>query len=1349
MRQSRWRICGRIVLRVLAAAAVLLAIAALAGLIVVQSGWFHEYVRQRIITELERSTGGRVEIGRFSFRGPTLTATVTPLVLHGTEAAGEVPLLRAESVTLGLRILSFAERKVDLASIKVEKLRMRIVINPDGSDNFPGARRPRGKWPDQMIDLAVGHYEVIDGIVELDERATPINLRGEGLAVKLTYDPRTPSYDAEIGSRGVRVVTPGMAPLELGFSTRLTLEKSRMVISALRLSIPQWHADLKGVLDNPMKPHGVLNLQATGSLGKVVEMVAIPIDRTGSADFAGTLAIDFAQLSDFVISGRMNARGVGYSNGRLHIRDATVRADAKLTVKGIESSSVQVEALGSHFSGKFSLAAWKQIHVEGTLDGLSVAEAANILTPRPVPWNGTLSGEVMADATLGEMATAAHVRLSIAPATEGKAIEGLLDASYDQHEGEIMFGDSWVSTPATRLDVSGALGRRMEVQLRSTELGDLLAALPLLMDDAPKELPLKLTMQSIAASGSVTGPLDSPQFRGQVNAMNPAVQGHSFDSFAADVDLSHDSLSASRFTLARGMTDAIGTATLTASQGTFDDAAITAQFNLRNANLEDLARELLAKEAASAIAVQGMASAGVRVSGSLHRPQADLTLNVANPRALGESMDRLSATLMVTPSAVQVSNGQVDDGPARITFSGEYQPSGAGSKNGPDWKSGQVQLQVAARDLPVGRVEALTALGTGLDARVTGDLRAQGEISQGSFALRSATGTVTAQSVTLRGQPLGEFTLTADTRGEQVSVDAKGKLDTASLQGTGSWRLNGDENGSASIRFSRMTLDDAHRLAMLLGAAPQGESSLPLEGVLDEGAVAITLALRHPRDFQASVILNGVQFNPKAGQVLGLGVQPQDVVLKSAQPVVVDVTAKGARIQTVRLTGRDTNLEISGSIPFASASGGADLAARGTVNLVALQLVNPNLLALGNATVEATLRGALNNPALTGRMDLKGASLYLKDEATGLDNVNGGVVFNRNRATIDKLTAQIGSGTLSLGGFVEFGSPLVYRLQAAAQQVRFRLPIDLSTTFSANLALNGTSDASTLSGTLTLNRAAFNPHTDLGELMEAFSAPQPEDSPNDILRGVQFDVRVASAPNFELQTSLTRDVESEVDLRLRGTPRQPLLLGTISVDAGQVQVFGNQYAINRGDIRFTNPIRIEPVFDLALETKVSGVTVNISFTGTVDKLKTNYSSDPPLEPSKIIALLAVGRDPSQTADSASAQGGNNTNFVGAGGSLLSQAISDQLSSKLQRFLGASRVKIDPTMTGIDNTPQARLTFEQQVSRDVTVTYITNLNYTAEQIVRLQWDLNRNWSAIAVRDANGLFGIDFQYRRRFK
>src|SRR5262249_18188227 len=139
---------------------------------------------------------------------------------------------------------------------------------------------------------------------------------------------------------------------------------------------------------------------------------------------------------------------------------------------------------------------------------------------------------------------------------------------------------------------------------------------------------------------------------------------------------------------------------------------------------------------------------------------------------------------------------------------------------------------------------------------------------------------------------------------------------------------------------------------------------------------------------------------------------------------------------------------------------------------------------------------------------------------------------------------------------------------------------------------------------------------------------------------------------------------------------------------------------------------------------------------------------PPLQSSEIIALLAVGRDPTTATSTVGTQSSSPTGLAGAGSQLLGQAVNAQISSRLQRFFGASRVKIDPTLTGVDNLPQARLTIEQQVSKDITLTYITNLNRTQEQLIRVQWDLNRNWSAIAVRDPNGLFGIDFQYRARF-
>ena len=79
----------------------------------------------------------------------------------------------------------------------------------------------------------------------------------------------------------------------------------------------------------------------------------------------------------------------------------------------------------------------------------------------------------------------------------------------------------------------------------------------------------------------------------------------------------------------------------------------------------------------------------------------------------------------------------------------------------------------------------------------------------------------------------------------------------------------------------------------------------------------------------------------------------------------------------------------------------------------------------------------------------------------------------------------------------------------------------------------------------------------------------------------------------------------------------------------------------------------------------------------------------------------------------------------------------------------THLKIDPMLQGVENVPQARLTLEQQISRQVTITYVTNLSRTAEQIFRLEWALNREYSLVAVRDENGLFGVDIQYKKRFK
>jgi translocation and assembly module TamB len=1327
-----------VVRQCLVAAAILALLAGLAGFLVVRSGWFREQVRQRIIAEVEAATGGRVEIGNFSFKWETLVATISPLILHGTEAASETPLLRVESVSLGLRVISMLERRVDLASLRVDQPRLRIVIYSDGSNNLPVPRVPNRKnWAENLMDLVVRRYEVTRGVAEVDVRQAPLNFSGEDLRVQMTRDSSRTLYRGEISSRRLRIASSVVAPVEVDMSAAFTLDGKRLNLAPLHLALGESRIDLTGSLTELQMPRGAFRAKATVALRDAVPLFAWPVAPAGSASFDGDLSVSFAKGFEYVLSGQAGARGIGYTRGRLRIEDATASAALRASPDRVVLRDIVAHGLGADITGQAELDRNRNFHFAGNFSGLTVHDGISALTARPVPWDGMLAGEIETNVVLGEPRAKVHATASITPAGSGTPIQGQLEVAYDQEAGTISFGDSRVNTPATSVTLAGTLGQTLEVRARTTNLNETLTALAVASDDAPRSIPLRLNRASSEASlvGTVTGPLKDPEFRGQVSVSNASIADHGFDRLTSDIQASRHSVALRRLAVARGSAQIAGDAVITANGSDFTTGPLTARLTVRNVPLAEAAREL-----AIGSAVEGLASATVRLSGTPRNVAAEIELDATKVSALGEQIERIRASVNYTNHSLSVSGGEANIGSGRLLLMGAFEHP----EN--DYKNGSVRGDVTVQGVIASRITALHQAQPDVDGKLDGKAAIAAQIENGIFALRSLNGDASARALTLGSEKLGDLTLAAVTSGNELALRAQAQVRGTEIDGRGQWRLEGDLPGTATVHFPRITVAALHDVVMLGGTPAQKAAAPPFDGFL-AGDAAVKVALRAPRDFQAELKIDTLQLNPRPDQTLRMGVETQDVQIRNAQPLVFSVTAREARIGAARFTARGTNIEATGVVPF-TAAGGADLAVKGTVNLGTLQLLNADLLARGTATVNASIRGSLRDPQVNGRLEFTGASLYMNDVPNGIDSASGAVLFDRNRATIERLTAETGGGQINVRGFLDLGETLIYRLQADARQVRVRYPEDVSLTANAQLALTGSSDASTLSGTVTLNRAALSTGADLGKLLALAGKPSPAPpNPSDYLRGMRFDVHIANAPTFEVETSLTRNVQSEVDLRLRGTPVSPTLAGTISVNSGDIQVLGNRYTVNRADIRFLNPVRIEPTFDVDLETRTSGITVNVTLSGTAEHLTVNYSSDPPLQSREIIALLAVGRDP--TALGSAAQFSSSTAGFSDAGGLLGEAVSEQLSSRLQRFFGASRVKIDPTLTGVDNLPAARLTVEQQVSRDITLTYITNLNRTQEQIVRVEWEFNQHWSAVAVRNSNGLFGIDVLYRKRFK
>jgi translocation and assembly module TamB len=1312
---------------------------AVAAVLILPSKWFQDKVRDRIVYELERSSGGRAEIGSFTFDWRNLRARIAPVVLRGTEPATEAPLFRAEYIEVGLKIISIMKRDIDIASLVVEKPAVNLIVDEKGITNFPTPKveRPKSdKDPIQtVLDLAVGQFRLSGGSIHYSDRKIPMNVRGENLDVNLKYDFTGPRYAGTLNFERLRLDSGEIRPVTVSFESQIKLEPNTLVVDSARLGMARSNISIRGGISNFKDPEAKFDVRAVGDLSELGPPLQLPPPHMGVVRFTGTAT--YRSGEQYQLAGRVSGRELAVAQGGFRLNNVSLDSHLQLNKDQLLLKGIILKALDGSVTGDASLTnEFKSLKLIGRINGVSLASVARAQGVRTLPWNGTVDGPLELTGSLGKGAKdmRAAGTINIAPARGETPIEGKIQFAYDQASQSLQLGNSYLNTPESRMQFTGTLGKKLDVRLETRDLNDLLPVIAMASPkNVPKELPVKLNEGgSVVFEGTVLGPTAKAQISGTLNATNFKVQNQQVDTLVAQVNADPSGVHLRSVAAAQGSTKLEGSFDVAlANWKPTDTGSLTGKVRLQGVRLKDVLTQ-----AGQNLPIDGLLSVDVDASGTSKDPQAVMRVLIDKPTVYGERFDRIRAEIRYTGTGVEVINGQVEVGSARILLAGAYtHPLN-------DLKNGNLRFEVTSSGFTLAQFEAVRKQRPGTDGEV--DIKAVGQanVRNGEFLLTTLNGQAALRQLVVDKKPIGNFIVDANTAGNNLTVAANGNFRGSQIKGNAAFQLTGDYVGSGQLDFSPLTFSTVQDLIM----ASRPGQPMPFDGTI-AGRLTFSGPARKPDLMRARLELPTLEMVPTRVPAR----QPKlDLALRNQGPVVVELDPNGVHVRSAKFVGPETNLEVAGTLNY-KAKRPWDLRVNGTLNLEVLENFNQDWVTSGTSVITASVRGSLEDPQVAGRMELKNASFYIVDLPNGVDQANGVILFDRNRATIENLTATTGGGKLSLSGFVGFAGEVSYRLQARADGVRVRYPEGVSLGVNANINAAGNTSRGIVSGTITVLRAAFNPQTDVGGLLQASAKPiQTPATPNEFLRNTALDLRIETVPNLTFQTALTSDLQAEADLRVRGTAAKPAVLGRVTVNQGEIQFFGNKYTINRGEIGFYNPVRIEPVLDMDLETRVRGIQVNITFSGPITKLNFSYRSDPPMQTNEVISLLAMGRAPDQTAGIASSQVVSNTNYVATGtNALLGQAIAAPVSGRLQRFFGVSRLKIDPNLQNLDATPQARLTLEQNISKNVTLTYITNLANANQQIVRLEVDLNRNWSVVAVREENGLFGVDFLYKKRFR
>ena len=1284
------------------------------------------------MSRIEDASGGRVELKDFQWNLSRMEFEAHDLTIHGKEKPGEPAFVHVGKIFAQIKINSFFRKEIDLRSLAITAPSIHLIVYPDGTTNQPvpkAARKP-GNPVQPLFDLAVGNLQVQNGELLVNEQRFPLDFEANDVGLGMKYDLGAKRFDGNLHVGRGEAKLKDWRPLPLHGDVSFSLYQDRAELKSMTLASGSSRLDASGTVHDFAKPQVDLSYKAHLDTRQLAAAARLRTVSGGSVDLNGR---GRWSLDRFIANGDIRFRDLLYSDSV--VRNVKLSGAAQYTAdqNRLSLNRIEGQIWQGTAAGKAVIENWLETSsgkatgsADLELSGIHLQPAAEAVSTRKLPLDqlnlaGESSGTVAVTwkGVLPDIVAKLDLRVTPLPASQqGQLpVTANLHGIYLARSESLQFDHLDITTPNTMVVASGTLGSE-RAQLKATlDSHKIIEFQPIMEAIGGPDSPLLLN-GAAKFQGTITGRIRSPSLTGHVelrdfstvlprNFRTNEAQVLRWDSLAGELHYAPSRISLARANLQRGSADISFDGAATLDKGKFTDASVLVlHAHVKDADIADLLRL-----AGYQYPVTGRLNASLQLSGTRDQLHGSAHVDVAGASAFAEPVRTASADFSLSGTAIRAANVKAVAQAGEITGAGAF-----------DYETSKFKFQLRGSGIRLQQLQILQRKRINVERLTTFELSGEG-IPQAPVL----NATIQLRKLVLSGEPVGDLNLNAATRGEDLNITGRSDFLNASVGLDGYVRLREDFPAHIILDFKNLDADPLIR------------------GYLKQfHLTSHTLLAGH---FQLDGSLRRWELLTAEGSIYSLSAGIENVKIANEGPIHFALNRQTVTVENLHLVGEGTNFNAGGTIGLAGVRP-VDVRADGSLNLRILQSFSPEYTASGMTTLNMRVAGTISDPQLRGRIQIQDGAISYVDLPNGLSGINGSLFFTEDRLQVQNLTARTGGGELIIGGFIAYSPELTFNLTAHGKDIRLRYPPGISSSGDANLTLAGTPKNALLSGEITVTRFGLNPRFDFASYLAQTKQPQTPVKADSPLNGLRMDVHVVSTPELQVQTSLAK-ITGNVDLHLRGTAAKPVVLGRVNIIEGDLTFNSTTYHLERGEISFTNPTFIQPVLDIEATAHVRDYDITLGFHGPADHPSTNYRSDPPLPTADIIALLALGRTRQESAQAQMYNPQQTTVTDSASNELLSQALNATVSSRVQKLFGVSRIKIDPQMGGPENNPNARLTIEQQVSDKVTLTYITNLSQSAQQIVQFEYNITRDLSILAVRDQTGVVGFDVRIRRRKK
>ena len=388
-----------------------LVIVALAA-VITQTATFHRFLLATVIRKAEAATGGRVEIGGLAFSWRGLRVDFYNVVLHGTELPAERPLLAADHLAVGVKILSVWKRQVDLNEILLDHPVLSLQIDLAGRNNFPVAPSSTGETNsnNNIFDLAIQHVRVQSGDIYYNDRKIPLSADVRDFHAESSFSRLAQQYKLSAAYDQGVLTYQNLKPIPHTLSVRLTATRSGVTVDQIVASTNKSNITMSGQLNDYANP----------------SLNGVYVTKVDTADVAGILATAARPAGQFQIRGNISYKPAGHNSfidgldadgvldsASLRVRTSSangelraIHAPYRLVNGTVYVRGAQAQTLGGRLTANYQVAhldTTPQSRLDASAQGIAMRSVAEAFLVKGMPEIAmSAKANVKVQATWGE-----------------------------------------------------------------------------------------------------------------------------------------------------------------------------------------------------------------------------------------------------------------------------------------------------------------------------------------------------------------------------------------------------------------------------------------------------------------------------------------------------------------------------------------------------------------------------------------------------------------------------------------------------------------------------------------------------------------------------------------------------------------------------------------------------------------------------------------------------------------------------------------------------------------------------------------------------------------------------------